>query len=565
MQGVKLSEAKANRILARLPAEEYQRLAPHLEWVDLDLGTVLFKPGQERHFAYFPLSCVVAFLFEIEGGKSTKVGMIGRDGMVGLTQILEGKSNHTRVIVQSAGKALRIRTENLKREFYRGSQLMSELLRYVQFYITQLSQLSVCHNHHRLDQQLARWILQTLDRLDGNQITATQELLSLLLGARRQGLSQALAQFQSLGLIERERGKFMVPKPKQLEQHACECYSVIKREQARLFPRVTHIQAQNQDASGVTYANHQSSALQSSYLALRVQALELALSGSDLAWWDVNLRTGNNEVVGCDVWTGMLGYAPGEFHPTAQQWDDMVHPKDRAEREAARLAHLTGVKPRYECEYRIAHKDGHWVWIAARGKVVVFDEDGHPLRLVGTNQDITARKADAMALENLVRTDYLTETSSRRQFFEMAEREFASARRHNSPLSLIAIDLDHFKRINDTYGHEAGDRVLKAFADTVKGFLRITDVFGRTGGEEFCLLMPHTDAAGALVLADRVLKAVLAQPVQVGELTIAYSVSLGVCTLKPQDSDLASLMRQADGALYRAKIMGRNRMVVAQD
>ena len=555
------SSPRGNHILARLPQEEYQRLLPHLKCVDMKVGQVLYKAGQDRPFAFFPLNCVVAFLYQTEEGKTTKVGMTGRDGFVGMTQFLGSYSNLTQWIVQSSGTALRIPTDELLREIYNGGQLMSEVLRWIQYYLMQVSQLSICHRHHHLEQQLCSWLLSTLDRTDSNSITATQDLLSTLLGARRQGLSEASTRLERLGLIERRRGVISVPKPQLLKPYACECYGVLKSERMRLFPLDTQPDASSQDRKSGSKAN--GSTLQSSYLSQRVAALEMALNSSGLAWWDVNLLTGLNEVLGCEQWTGMLGYAPGEFHPNVQQWDARVHPNDRATRDAALLAHLSGAKPRYECEYRIAHKQGHWVWIAARGMVALRDENGQPLRLVGTNQDITRRKEDDSALQLLVRTDFLTGTATRRYFFEVAEREFERAKRHNSPLSMLAIDLDHFKKINDTYGHEAGDQVLKSFAHTVKSFLRVSDVFGRTGGEEFCLLMPHTDDHGALFLAQRVIDAVLAQPLQTGSLSIAYTVSLGVCTLKPDMPDFASLMRCADNALYSAKALGRNRLAVA--
>jgi diguanylate cyclase (GGDEF)-like protein/PAS domain S-box-containing protein len=553
----KASGDKQNHILSSLPLEEYQRIAPHLQRVELALGEVLYEPGATQKFAYFPLTAVVAFLYASREGKTMKVAMTGREGLVGLMQILEGDRSLRRAQVQSAGTALRIPTDDLKREFFRGGQLMFELLRYVQYHLFQTSQLAICNRYHRLEQQLCRLLLHTLDRTDSMQIAATQDMLSNLLGARRQGLSEASAQLEALGVIERRRGVINVPNPKGLEAHACECYGVIKQEYMRLFSR--HITSKS------TRETSNSSVLQSSFLSQRVQALEMALAASELAWWDVNLVTGENEVVGSTRWLGMLGYAPGEMNPSKAEWDKMVHPDDRALREAAREAHLNGSKAIYECEYRMAHKDGHWVWISARGSVATRDAKGRPLRLVGTNQDITVRKEAEFALQKLVRTDFLTGATSRRQFFDIAQREFARAKRHNAPLSLMAIDLDHFKRINDTYGHAAGDQVLKEFTSAVTAFLRVSDVLGRTGGEEFCLLMPHTDEKGALILAERLLKAVLAHPVQTGKHSIAYTTSLGVCTLRLDMPDFAALMHSADEALYRAKVLGRNRLVVARE
>jgi diguanylate cyclase (GGDEF)-like protein len=210
------------------------------------------------------------------------------------------------------------------------------------------------------------------------------------------------------------------------------------------------------------------------------------------------------------------------------------------------------------------HKDGHWIWIESRGKVVQRDPDGTPLRMVGTKMDISTRKQTELAIQRLVCTDFLTGAATRREFFEVAEREFARAARYELPLSLLAMDLDHFKSINDRFGHAGGDVVLKSFVETVKSFLREFDTFGRTGGEEFCVLLPQTELAGASALARRILKGVRASAVPMPDQPLKYSVSIGVADLKPQTPSLEAFMYAADRALYSAKAEGRARVVVSE-
>ena len=213
------------------------------------------------------------------------------------------------------------------------------------------------------------------------------------------------------------------------------------------------------------------------------------------------------------------------------------------------------------------HKLGHWIWIASRGKLVQDSLGGPPQRIVGTKMDITARKTAELALLTMTRTDYLTGAATRRHFFDTAERECARSVRHGLPLSLLALDLDHFKGINDEFGHAVGDVVLKSFVDTVGSFLRSTDVCGRIGGEEFCILLPQTDLDGAAALASRILAGVRGAPARLPNQALHYTASLGVSSLSGQNATFDSLLRAADKALYRAKSMGRDReeLAVASD
>ncbi len=548
------SSPKDNHLLARLPPDEYERLLPHLQAVNLALGTRIYEHGQKQTHAYFPTTCILAFLRADSEGQSTKIGMAGRDGMAGLTQVLNDQPTLNLTLVQSPGLAWRLAIEVLQREFFRGGSLMYELLRYTQLYLTQVSQVSMCNRLHLLQQQLCRWMLFTLDRQDTAEIASTQEMMASLLGVRRQGVSKAIAQLQAEGIIARRRGKISILERDQLEQKACECHQVVKMEHSRLFP--------NLEADALPTPSHFSNALARNYLNQRTNSLEKAISGSGLAWWDFNLLTDTNQEKNCEAWTGMLGYAPGEFFPTGSEWEAMIHPDDLVLWTEARRSHLSGETTVYKCDYRIRHRDGHWIWISARGRVIDRDHAGNALRMVGTNKNITARKESEAALQKLVRTDFLTGAVTRREFFEQSEREFSRAQRHLTPLAVLSMDLDRFKNINDNYGHAAGDEVLKRFTKTVNHFLRVTDVFARLGGEEFCLLLPHTDMAGAKVLAERIMAAVRDTPVLVGTDNIHYTISSGLSTKTPTTLSFDELLKQSDQALYQAKSAGRNRVLV---
>jgi diguanylate cyclase (GGDEF)-like protein len=244
-------------------------------------------------------------------------------------------------------------------------------------------------------------------------------------------------------------------------------------------------------------------------------------------------------------------------------WTSQVHPDDAPTRLAAHRAHLDGATPAYANEYRVMHTNGHWVWIESRGKVVRRDPEGTPLRIVGTMMDISTRKQTEFAIRRLVCIDFLTGAATRREFFDVAEREFARAARYELPLSLLALDLDHFKGINDRFGHAVGDIVLKSFVETAKTYLREFDTFGRTGGEEFCILLPQTHLAGARALARRILKGVHATSAPTPDQPVKFTVSIGVAELTPQTPSLAALMHAADRALYRAKAEGRARVAVS--
>jgi CRP-like cAMP-binding protein len=224
-----------NHLLHALPAAEYQRLLPHLERVEMPLGQVIYEPGGELRFVYFPATSIVSLLYVMENGASAEIAVVGNDGIIGVALFMGGGSMPNRAVVQSSGYAYRMRAQRLMKEFNRYEVLLHLLLRYTQSLITQMAQTAVCNRHHSVDQQLCRWLLLSLDRLPSNQLNMTQELIANMLGVRREGVTEAAGKLQQSGLIQYSRGHITVLDRPGLEARVCECYQVVKTESERLL------------------------------------------------------------------------------------------------------------------------------------------------------------------------------------------------------------------------------------------------------------------------------------------------------------------------------------------
>lgn len=227
---------KLNQLLASLPDAEWLRWKPQLERVKLELGQVLYEAGGLQSHVYFPTTAIVSLLYVLENGASAEIAVVGREGLVGVSLFMGGQSTTNRAVVQSAGEGYRLRASGMQTEFNRAGPVLHLLLRYTQALITQMSQTAVCNRHHSLDQQLCRWLLLSLDRLDGNDLVMTQELISNMLGVRREGVTEAALSLQRAGLIDYARGRIKVLNRGGLEQRSCECYAVVKAEYDRLLP-----------------------------------------------------------------------------------------------------------------------------------------------------------------------------------------------------------------------------------------------------------------------------------------------------------------------------------------
>src|SRR5512132_406409 len=224
-----------NRLLAALPAADYERLLPHLELAPLPLGWAVYESGDAQGYVYFPTDSIVSMLYVMEDGSSAEIAVVGNEGVVGIALFMGGETTPSRAVVQSAGYAYRLRASVLKTEFGHAGELQHLLLRYTQALITQMAQTAVCNRHHAVEQQLCRWLLLSLDRLASSELTMTQELIANMLGVRREGVTEAAGKLQRAGLIRYSRGRIEVLDRPGLEKAVCECYSVVKTEFDRLL------------------------------------------------------------------------------------------------------------------------------------------------------------------------------------------------------------------------------------------------------------------------------------------------------------------------------------------
>jgi CRP-like cAMP-binding protein len=231
---------RSNHLLASLPSAEWQRWSPQLEWVDLPLGAVLYESGTTLSHVYFPTTAIVSLLYVMEDGASAEIAVVGNEGVVGISLFMGGESTPSRAVVQSAGEGFRLKSAAIKDEFKR-APVLHLLLRYTQALITQMAQTAVCNRHHSLDQQLCRWLLLSLDRLKGFELVMTQELISNMLGVRREGVTEAALKLQKQGLIRYARGRITVLDRPGIEKSSCECYAVVKKEYDRLLPDIVAV------------------------------------------------------------------------------------------------------------------------------------------------------------------------------------------------------------------------------------------------------------------------------------------------------------------------------------
>ena len=319
---------------------------------------------------------------------------------------------------------------------------------------------------------------------------------------------------------------------------------VLKDRLGRLVPAIEHC---------VREAAEQQ-ARQAAEAALRrsEERLRLALEGGDLGMWDWDAA-----IDALDVnarWAGMLG-CPLEAVPTDRPgWEQRVHPEDLPALRRAFAALIEDRAPVFQIEHRLRHAHGHWVWVSSRGTVIGRDPRGRPLRVCGTLQDITERKRLEQELRHLAMTDPLTGVFNRRHLMQTLESETQRARRHGRPLTLIMFDLDHFKEINDTCGHDQGDAVLVAVTAQISERLRASDILARWGGEEFMILLPETTAAAAAILAEG-LRARLHETPGVSPVTASF----GVAQYHPGET-LDQWLKRVDDLVFQAKHAGRDRI-----
>lgn len=233
------SGPKQNQLLAALPDPVWQRWLPHLELVELPLGQVLYEAGDTLSHAYFPANAIISLLYVMRSGESAEIAVVGQEGMVGISLLMGGDSTSSRAVVQNAGHGFRISAQVIKDEFATAAPVLHLLLRYTQALITQMTQTAACNKHHSLHQQLCRWLLLSLDRMPGDQLDMTQQLIANMLGVPLVDMTECLLSLQGAGLIRYSDGHITVLDRAGLEKLSCECYSVVRKEYDRLLPAAT--------------------------------------------------------------------------------------------------------------------------------------------------------------------------------------------------------------------------------------------------------------------------------------------------------------------------------------
>ncbi len=283
-----------------------------------------------------------------------------------------------------------------------------------------------------------------------------------------------------------------------------------------------------------------------------------ALEGSGDGIWDWDIET--NYVVYSKFWKQMLGYEEDEIAPTLDEWQSRIHPEDYTNVIERLNASLKGERRNYSLECRLQCKDGSWKWVLARGMVVNRNEHGEPLRMVGTNTDISQLKQSEEMVWQHANFDALTGLPNRRMLNARLEQELKKSNRTRKKLALMFLDLDDFKGVNDTLGHDYGDALLKLAAERLVNLVYSEDVVARLGGDEFVILIPEleNEKVNNLDLIAHKVLASLSQPFVLGDQKIFVSASIGI-TIYPDDSQsLEELLKCVDQAMYASKKRGGN-------
>lgn len=292
-------------------------------------------------------------------------------------------------------------------------------------------------------------------------------------------------------------------------------------------------------------------------LARAEERWRYALEGAGDAVWDWNLATGRFEY--SPRWTEMLGYTPGELGQTREDWLAAIHPEDQPTAEAALQAAMKEQTNSYLSEHRVRCKDGRWMWVLERGMVAGQGPSGQPVRMLGTSTDISAQKEAQEQIWRQANFDVLTGLPNRRMLRDRLLQEVEKSVRRNQQMALLFIDLDHFKEVNDTLGHQVGDALLIEAGRRIESCVRSSDTVARQGGDEFTVVLPtHDNPARAQEVAERIILA-LRQPFDLGKDRAFVTASVGITVCPDDSTDADVLLANADQALYDAKDGGRNR------
>ena len=292
-------------------------------------------------------------------------------------------------------------------------------------------------------------------------------------------------------------------------------------------------------------------------LKISEERWKFALEGAGDGVWDWNLQT--DEVFRSARWHQIFGYEPSEIGNTATEGRKLIHPDDFKEAIDHTQASLNGITESYVSEFRMLCKDGSWKWVLARGMLVSRTEDGKPLRMIGTHTDISAHKKSEAQIFRLAHYDQVTKLPNRVLFLDRFEQDIKKAHRNQQTVTLLFLDLDHFKEINDTLGHDMGDLLLKETAVRLLACVRDNDTVARLGGDEFTIILNDLDQQSNTEIVTQKILEKIAEPFQLGDELVYISTSIGISIYPEDGQDVDVLLKNADQAMYAAKDQGRNR------
>ncbi len=290
--------------------------------------------------------------------------------------------------------------------------------------------------------------------------------------------------------------------------------------------------------------------------------LETIINSTQLGTWEWNIETG--KTIFNERWAEIIGYKLSELDPVdINTWTKLTHPDDLKEASKLLEMHFKKQTEFYECEFRMKHKDGHWVWIHDKGKVEIWDQNDNPILMYGTHVDITHQKNVEEMMLDISNHDALTGVYNRRYIFNRLEKDIERYYRKEVFFSIAILDIDHFKRINDNYGHLAGDYILKSFTETISENLREYDLLGRFGGEEFIIILYDVDKEEAKEIIERIATIIRDKVFTYQDKNIKFTFSGGVSSVLEEDSErirIEELISVADKRLYKAKDAGRDKI-----
>ncbi len=284
------------------------------------------------------------------------------------------------------------------------------------------------------------------------------------------------------------------------------------------------------------------------------EKLNVALDGNGLCLWEQHLPTGKLTIFNME-WGKMLGFQPHELEATVDIWKSRLHPEDYDLAVGAFEDHINGKVDTYQVVHRMIHSDGSSSWVSDRGRIVEYDEDGKPLRMMGTHIDITNEKRYEIELAKLATLDPLTNLLNRKVLVEKCDELFQGSAQLKA--SLVFIDLDNFKTVNDHLGHKAGDSVLIKIADWLRHYAPIDSVIARLGGDEFVLLCLEQSRQEINAFIDKLLSEVN-EPIKLENGLADLGLSIGVCEFTAEKYHFETLYDLADRAMYQVKRSGKN-------